>query len=46
MKDIIANPDTVRSVVVTARALAVQKYDWNLIAEDMKNLFDRTLIKR
>ncbi len=46
VKDIIANPDTVRSVVVTARALAVQKYDWNLIAEDMKNLFDRTLIKR
>ncbi len=33
---IISNPKLVREVVENARALVTQKYDWNLIAKDMR----------
>jgi glycosyltransferase involved in cell wall biosynthesis len=33
VQDIISNPEEVRRVVDTARALAVEKYDWDLIAK-------------
>lgn len=46
VEDIIAHPEQVAQVVVTAQHMAIEKYDWDLIAGDMKNLFDRVLEKR
>jgi glycosyltransferase involved in cell wall biosynthesis len=39
VKDILAHPDKVAETTATARQVALQKYDWNLIADDMKALF-------
>ena len=36
VKDIIGRPEKVRAVVATAHALAVEKYDWNTVAKDMR----------
>jgi glycosyltransferase involved in cell wall biosynthesis len=33
--DICARPDTVATVVATAREMVVARYDWNLVAHDM-----------
>jgi glycosyltransferase involved in cell wall biosynthesis len=41
VKDIMTNPDKVVRVRANALALVREKYDWNLIAHDMKALFDR-----
>lgn len=38
---ILAHTDTTKQVTETARTLAFQKYDWNLIANDMRSLFMR-----
>lgn len=46
VKDILAHPEFVEQVVENARALAFRKYDWNLVALQMKALFDRMLEKR
>ncbi len=46
VKDIIGNPLAVAQVLETARELAIEKYDWNLIAARMKTLFDRLLESR
>ncbi len=35
-KDIMAHPEKVRAVVATARAVAVEKYDWDIVARDMR----------
>lgn len=44
VKDIMAHPDKVRSVTATAKAMVVEKYDWNLIARDMREkVFARVL---
>jgi glycosyltransferase involved in cell wall biosynthesis len=32
---IMGNPEKVRSVIATARAMVIEKYDWDLIARDM-----------
>lgn len=39
MKEIIANPDVVARVKANALALVKEKYDWNLIAKQMRSLF-------
>ncbi len=39
VKDIISNPGKVARVRANALALVREKYDWNLIARDMKTLF-------
>jgi glycosyltransferase involved in cell wall biosynthesis len=45
MKDILANPDRTREVVEKARRMVVEKYDWNLIARDMREkVFARVLL--
>jgi glycosyltransferase involved in cell wall biosynthesis len=44
--DILARPKQAAEVVASARALAFKKYDWNMIAEDMRKLFDQMLEKR
>jgi len=36
VKDIIANPDAARRVTETARTMALEKYDWDLIAKHMR----------
>lgn len=41
--DIIEHPDEVKRVLATAKALAFEKYDWNLIAKAMRQLFTRML---
>ncbi|MFZ2500787.1 MAG: glycosyltransferase family 4 protein [Minisyncoccia bacterium] len=46
VQDILARPDQVARVTATARALVVEKYDWNLIGKNMKSVFDRLLEKR
>jgi len=44
VKSILDNPEQVKKVTTTARALAFEKYDWNLIAADMqKKVFQRVL---
>jgi glycosyltransferase involved in cell wall biosynthesis len=37
VKDIIARPEKVKEVVATAKKMVMEKYDWNLIARDMRN---------
>ena len=46
VKDILAHPKQVARVKETAKKMAIEKYDWNLIANKMKTLFDRLLEKR
>lgn len=36
VKDIISNPDKVKKITATARAMVEQKYNWDMIAKDMK----------
>ncbi|MDO8576504.1 MAG: glycosyltransferase, partial [bacterium] len=36
VKDIMEHPEKMRAVVATAHALAVEKYDWNTVAKDMR----------
>ena len=42
--DILSKPDKVRHVTETAAKMVSQKYDWDLIASAMKNLFDRLFV--
>ena len=46
VQDIIAHPEQVLKVKSNAQSLVIEKYDWDLIARDMKTLFDRVLEKR
>ncbi|MFA7310142.1 MAG: glycosyltransferase family 4 protein [Candidatus Paceibacterota bacterium] len=47
VKDIMEHPEKVRAVVATARAMAAEKYDWNIVAHDMKEkIFDPLFIER
>jgi glycosyltransferase involved in cell wall biosynthesis len=41
VRDILEHPEQVARVQVNAKRLALEKYDWNLIAEKMKAVFDR-----
>jgi phosphatidylinositol alpha-1,6-mannosyltransferase len=44
VEDILRDPGETAKVVATAKALAFQKYDWNLIAADMRShVFGPTL---
>lgn len=36
VEDILGNPERSEAVIRTARELAVSKYDWNLLAKDMR----------
>jgi len=46
VREILSNPEQVARVKATARALAFEKYDWDLIAVKMKSLFDRLFENR
>lgn len=41
VQDILAHPEQAEHVKATAKKMAIEKYDWNLIAKQMKSLFDR-----
>jgi glycosyltransferase involved in cell wall biosynthesis len=46
IKDIMARPEKVRAVVATAKAMVIEKYDWDLVAKDMREkVLDRVLGK-
>lgn len=45
VKDILANPEQVVRVTATAKKMAIEKYDWNLIAKQMRALLERVLTK-
>ncbi len=38
---ILAHPEEAKKVTETARTLTIEKYDWNIIARDMKTFFNR-----
>lgn len=40
VKDIMAHPEQVARVKTTAKKMAIEKYDWNLIARKMRAVFD------
>lgn len=40
VQNILANPEQVARVKATAKQMAFEKYDWNLIAAQMKGVFD------
>ncbi|MFA5942665.1 MAG: glycosyltransferase family 4 protein [Candidatus Paceibacterota bacterium] len=40
IKDILAHPDQVARVTATAKEMVAEKYDWDLIAEQMSRIFD------
>ncbi len=46
VKDILNRPEKVAQVVMGAKKLAFEKYDWNLVAGRMQALFDRLLGSR
>lgn len=37
VKDIMARPEKVRAVVATAKQMVIEKYDWDLVAKDMRD---------
>lgn len=44
VKEILANPEQVALVKASAKKMAIEKYDWNLIARDMREkVFKRVL---
>jgi glycosyltransferase involved in cell wall biosynthesis len=46
VKEIVSKPEKVARVLPVAKALAFEKYDWDLIARDMRHLFDGLLKSR
>lgn len=44
VKDIMARPEKVRAVVATARQMVIEKYDWDIIARDMREKVFRRLL--
>ncbi len=45
VKNILANPEQVAKVTATAKRLAIEKYDWNLIAAKMQAILVRVMNK-
>jgi len=44
IKDILNNPEKTKNVVATAKKMVFEKYDWNIIAKDMKTKVFNKLI--
>ncbi len=36
VKDVMSHPEKVRAVVATGKAMVVEKYDWDIVARDMR----------
>ena len=46
VKDILAHPEQVARVKATAKKMAFERYDWNLIAREMRQAFDTVFENR
>jgi glycosyltransferase involved in cell wall biosynthesis len=46
VQDILAHPEQVARVTATAKKLVAEKYDWNLIAREMRSIFDHVFANR
>jgi len=46
VEDILAHPEQVARVKATAKRMAIEKYDWDLIAVKIKSLFDQLFENR
>lgn len=46
IQDIIEHPEKVRAVVRTAKEMIMEKYDWNIIAKDMRERVFQPLLVR
>ena len=46
VKDIVAQPRKVHEVTNTAKAMVIAQYDWTLIAEQMKEVFEDLFAKK
>lgn len=46
VKDILAHPEQVARVKATAKKMAIEKYDWNLIAKQIQAVFARVFENR
>lgn len=44
VKDIMTRPEKVRAVVATAKQMAIEKYDWDLIAKNMREKVFRKVL--
>ncbi|OGG58823.1 hypothetical protein A2765_00380 [Candidatus Kaiserbacteria bacterium RIFCSPHIGHO2_01_FULL_56_24] len=46
IRDIMARPEKVRAVVATAKQMVIEKYDWDIVAKDMREKVFGELFKR
>ena len=46
VKDIVAHPQKVHEVTNTAKAMVIAQYDWTLIAQQMKEVFEDLFAKK
>lgn len=44
VEDILADTDKTRRVVASAKRLVTERYGWDLIAQQMRSLFDRVMV--
>ena len=44
VKDILANPEKVKRITDTARAMVEQKYNWAMIARDMREKIFKAIL--
>ena len=44
VKDVMARTEKTRAVIATARTMVSEKYDWNLIARDMREKVFKLLL--
>lgn len=45
VKNILDNPEISKKVVVNAKKMVIEKYDWNIIARDMQDIFNNIKAK-
>lgn len=47
VKEILTNPEQTKKVIATARQFALEHFDWNVIARNMRNrIFERVLVRQ
>jgi len=45
VKDVMSHPEKVRAVTATAKAMVIEKYDWDIVARDMRERVFDSLIR-
>lgn len=46
VKEIMENPSKVRAVTTTAKAMVIEKYDWDIVAKDMRGKVFKRILDR